>query len=315
MAKEKNEAGLSMAPDPLPKIGDAVNYVQPHSKKIVKVKVAFVHPEHDGRLLTLEVPGEKKDKDGDKVVTLEKVNVSYRPKEKLAGNTWHLALLALLLSLAFSVRAGIPSYHTFSAAGNAANPATVILPADPNSQIRIVSVFYASDTNAGALQLSSGTTAYSLIASNLTTSSITNVITATNGLSAGAVLVLQHGGVDYTNSVVSFGNTGTNGLNNLTNTATTWGVYGTGSVGYPATNLNYVVTGSGGFGVSAFAGDEIYLMGSITSLPVGAATNAINGDDIFSGNYGRPVIATLTPSLATNRLNSISAHYDSASQP
>ncbi|MGH8022433.1 MAG: hypothetical protein ACRED1_02545, partial [Limisphaerales bacterium] len=218
------------------------------------------------------------------------------------GNTWHwpVALLLLLacmaIALAVPARAALPTYHTFSGYGNSTTPATVILPADPNSQIRVVTILYTSDNAGAQFTFSSGSTAYAEAWTNLASSTITNIIDSTNGLAAGSVLILQHGGADYTNSVVSWGNVDTN-------------LYS-----YPLTNAAFVVTGSGGFGVSPTVGDSLYLMTGPQSWYAGATTNALNGDDIFSGNYGRPVMVQLGPATATNRLNSVSAHYDSASQ-
>jgi hypothetical protein len=309
-----------------PKVGEPVNYVAPHSLLISKAKVTAVSEEHDGRLITVEVPIKKINKDGDEVVTNQKVTAVYRPKIKLAGGTWHLALLTLLAAAVMSLQqlanAGIPNYHTYSAAGNAAAPATVIFPADPNAQVRLVSLFYRVDTNTAVIAFSSGTTAYSLAATNTATSAVTNVIDATNGLLIGSIAMLQHAGLDYSSAITSYGNSGTNNWTNsagyvLTNSTTTLGAYGQGPVGFPSTNVSWVAVSSGGFGVLPLIGDEIYLMGSVTSFPGGTTNTILNisGDDIYSGNYGRPVQVQLTPALATNNIYSASAHYDSASQP
>ncbi len=81
--------------------------------------------------------------------------------------------------------------------------------------------------------------------------------------------------------------------------------------------MSWVATGTGGWGVIALTSAEIYLMGATTSIPCGATNtvNSINGDDIFSGNYGRPVEAQLSIANTTNNIYSASTHYDSASQP
>ncbi|MGH7942402.1 MAG: hypothetical protein ACREE6_04525 [Limisphaerales bacterium] len=288
----KNQIDLSQRPDPLPKAGDTVSYVQP-GNKIVQGKVASVDAKSDGRAITLE---------GVSARDKKPLRIVYRPKNALAGNTWHwpLALFALLACMAFALavpaRAALPTYHTFSGYGNSTTPATVILPADPNSQIRVVTILYSSDNAGAQFTFSSGSTAYSEIWTNLATSTVTNLIDSTNGLAAGSVLVLQHNGVCYTNAVVSWGNVDAN-------------LYS-----YQLTNVAFVVTGTGGFGVVPSVGDPLYLMTAPQSWFAGATTNALNGDDIFSGNFGRPVIVQLGPATATNRLNSISAHYDSASQ-
>jgi Phage capsid family len=130
--------------------------------------------------------------------------------------------------------------------------------------------------------------------------SVTNAINSTNGLAASATLILEHGGVPYTATVSSYGNTGASTLNG-------------GQTG-SATNVNYVVLGSGGWGVAANVGDNIYLMGTATTIPIPISTNVIAGDAVFVGNYGRPVTVSLSTATTTNTLYSVSAHYDSASQ-
>lgn len=286
MAKEIS-VDLSAGPSPLPKSGDTVNHVQ-LGNKIIQAKVVSV--EKSGRTITIDGGAKGPQR------------LVFRPKGALAGNTWHwpAAMLLLLLSLAFAIvtpaSAALPTYHTFSGYGNSTTPATVILPADPNSQIRIVSLLYTSD-NAGAQFLfSSGTTAYGVMYTNALSMGATNNITSTNGLAGGDLLVLQHGGIDYTNTVAS------------------WGTYdaGTNTSGY-VTNQAFVVTTTQ-FGTTGLAGDNIYLMSPLAVWYAGAATNAINGDDIFSGNFGRPVLVQLSPATTTNRLNSVSAHYDNAAQ-
>ena len=301
-----------------PKVGDTVNHVAANSRNIIKAKVVAVDEKTGGRAVTVEVPKTTKNADGDTVSVQEKVTVTFREKESLAGHTWHWALIAVLLSLCLCARANIPTYHTYGGAGgNSTYPSQVIFPADPNSQIRVVSVFYSSDLAGALLNFSSGTTEYSLVYSNCSSTTLTNVINSTNGLSPNAVVILQHNGIDYTNYVSSFGNTGTNTytvplFGVITNTATTYGAYGQGPVGQAATNVNWVIMASS-WGYQAVPGDDIYLMGTVSSLFSGGITNSINGDDIFSGNYGRPVLLTLGPSTTTNRISSASAHYDSAS--
>jgi hypothetical protein len=209
-------------------------------------------------------------------------------------------LLTTLVGLAACVAAfaGLPTYKTVSAVGNAAAPATVYFPYDANSQVRVIYANYNTDTNNSSLSFATGTTPYSIAATNVATSSTTNLLSSTNGLSTSAVLVLQHGGTCYSSTVASwFSNTN----------AAPYG--GTG-----------VVLASGGWGVATSVGDEVELMSSATTIPAPAAasgsttTAAMSGDAIFVGNYGRIVSATITPALVTNKLNSVSAHYDSQSQ-
>ncbi|HEX9046101.1 MAG TPA: hypothetical protein VF988_03665 [Verrucomicrobiae bacterium] len=311
----EKEIKPSDAPSKAPKVGDEVNYVAPGGK-ITKAKVSSVNEEHKGRLIKVKVEEKSKNADGDVVTATREVPAVHRPEEHAGGNTWHWPVIvaALLLSL-FTAKAGIPTYRTFSAYGNAAGPATVVMPADPSSQIRIVTAAYRSDTNNAFLNLSSGGTALSVTTSNsMYAGTVTNIINTTNGLSPAATLVLMHwaNGIGYTNAVVSWNNTGTNImpaglLTNLVN-----GV--TGPAGAMATNVSYVVTTTA-FSPAPSISDELYVMGAVTSWPIGTGTNWLNGDDLFSGNYGRPVLVQLLPALVTNGLPSISAHYDSASQP
>ncbi|MDE3098616.1 MAG: hypothetical protein KGJ88_04020 [Verrucomicrobiota bacterium] len=206
-----------------------------------------------------------------------------------------LILCVLCASAVNFCHAALPLYKTVSATGNHTAGAAAWLPADPNSQVRVVSVFYSSDTNNGQLQFSTATTEFVITDTNTAASAVTNSINSTNGLAPNAVLVVQHGGVDYAAAISSFAS-GTNGLN-------------------PQDGTN-VVLASGGFGVLVAPGDAVYLMSSpAVTWTVGAATNSMNGDDIFSGNYGRPVEVALTTPEYTNQLNSVSAHYDNQAQP
>jgi hypothetical protein len=295
MAKE-TLVDLSQAPNPLPKVGDTVNFVQ-DGNRIVQDKVASVDDKSAGRAITLE---------GVKGPNKKPLRVVHRPKAALAGNTWHWAALlvplaCLAIALAIPARAALPTYHTFGPSGGISSaPATIILPADPNSQIRIVSVMYTSDNAAGQFSFTSGNTAFSCMYSN-TASSVTNFITSTNGLAVGQQLIMQHNGADYTNAVLN------------------WGTFvsGTNTSGY-VTNQAFVQTASafsfGGTSDVSTAGDSLYAMTSPFSWFAGATSNQLNGDDIFSGNYGRPVEVQLGLATTTNRLSSVSAHYDSAAQ-
>lgn len=227
--------------------------------------------------------------------------------------------VASILSVTKSL-AVLPTYGTGSAYGNTSSNASYVIPPNPNSQIRLVTVYYTSDNAAGGLSLSTGTTAYANVFTNTSATSLTNFVGSTNGLTVGAVICLQHnGGNCYTNTIASYGNTGTFGWTNangvvLTNSVQTYGALQMGAIGAPSTNVSYIVTGAGGFGVIASVGDNIWQMSSPTTIIVGLGTNELAGDDIYSGNYGCPVAVWLGPVTATNRLSTISWHYDSQSQ-
>ena len=194
-----------------------------------------------------------------------------------------------------STFAALPTYKTLSGYGNSTAGASVYFPSDPNSQIRVIYVQYGND-KANFVNFATGTTAFTQVATNALSSSVTNILDSTNGLSASAPLVLEHAGVAYPAIVSSF---------NATSSTNSAGV----------TNWTYnVVLGSGGWGVNTSVGDNVYLMSTNVTLPIGIGTNVLAGDDIYSGNYGRPVVVSIPAATNTNSLYSVSTHYDSASQ-
>lgn len=84
MAKKKDE--VVPGPDPVPKIGEQVDYVWPSGveplalgDKTLKAKVLSVYDGFDGRLLNLEVDT------GKGIVTIK----SAPWRDDGAGNTWH----------------------------------------------------------------------------------------------------------------------------------------------------------------------------------------------------------------------------------
>ncbi|MEI8288673.1 MAG: hypothetical protein WCH99_04325 [Verrucomicrobiota bacterium] len=197
-------------------------------------------------------------------------------------------ILAAALTTGLTALAALPIYNTKSANGNAAAPATVIFPADPATQIRVVGVNYTTDTNNSVLAFSGGSTAFSIVETNQATSSVTNKINSTNGLAGSAVLVLQHGGVCYAATVSAW------------NSSTNAGFYG---------GTNVVLT-SGGWGVRTSAGDSVYLMDTPITIPAASST-MIGGEAIYAATLpGRPVMAQLTPALVTNKLNNVTVRYE-----
>ena len=198
-----------------------------------------------------------------------------------------LALLLFALALAHLVFGGMPMYKTSSAGGNGTAGASVTFAADPTCQIRVVSLYYESDTNTAALHFYSPSQAYAISVANTNAAYTTNTLSTTAGIPTnGASLLLVHGGTYYTGTIVS------------TNCA--------------GGSTNFMLA-AGGFGSAVSANDDVYVLGAAgQSLTVGAATNSLNGEAIYVGNYGRPVVVKLTPALTTNRINSISVHYDSA---
>lgn len=206
-----------------------------------------------------------------------------------------ILLMAGLGLGALGALAASPAYLTQSANGTHAAPASLIIPADPYTQIRVLDIDYSTDTNNSALSFTSGTTVYSIMATNVAPSSITNQINSTNGLAAGATLVLQHNGACYSATVATW------------NCSTNAGPYGAANV----------VLSSGGWGVSTTPGDGVYLMGNATTMPAPAAVNGttttvnLSGEAIYVAQLsGRPVSVSLSPALSANALNAVTVHRD-----
>jgi len=194
------------------------------------------------------------------------------------------------VALAFAPISEAATFQTKSANGNSAWGAIVGFPVTGSSEtLRIVSVNYTNDTAAGSLSFRDGGTAFSLTLTNSATTSVTNQITGTNGLSVGALCVLQHLGALYTNTIVTW------------NQSTNAGPYG---------GTNVVMT-TGGWGVIAGPGDDIYLMNAPVSIPVKAESSAQNGDCIYTASLsGRPVLVYLGAATATNKIYSASARSE-----
>ena len=188
-------------------------------------------------------------------------------------------------ALAVSAVAALPNYQTLGpASGTAASPATIIIPADPVLTPRVVTANWQSDSNSAVLSFTAGQGAYVIAGTNLVSSGTSQVVNATNGLSNGSTLVLQKlNGVCYSAVLSSYTQSG---------------------------GSNLLTLASGGWGAATAIGDSVYQMGTAVPLPVGATTNFATGDAIFVGVAGRPAAVTLTPSLVTNRLNSLTVRFD-----
>ena len=190
-------------------------------------------------------------------------------------------LLSLTLGAALALWAVTPSYVSKSGAGNASAGAQVIFPSDASLQIRLVNLNWQSDSNSAVLSYTTGEAAYSITATNPSTSYLTQYVNSTAGMNSNSTLfVLEHLGVGYAALLVST-NSGTN-----------------------------AVFFTGAFGVQSSVGDSLYQMSTASTVLVGATTNAHNGEALFVGNYARPVRVQLTPALATNRITSATARYE-----
>lgn len=192
-----------------------------------------------------------------------------------------LSLVALATTFAVTASAQ-PRFTTKSAGGNNSAGAEVLFRSTPGAQKRIVNVLYQSDVATGRLEFSAGTAVYSTTMTNGASTSVTNCLNVTNGLANSAVLVVEHLGVPYKGTISSYGSNAVQGA--------------------------FAVLTSGGFGVATSTNDPVYLMSALTTVPVGATTNALSGYSVFAADYpGRPIRVALSAASATNRLNSVTA--------
>jgi hypothetical protein len=197
------------------------------------------------------------------------------------------SLAAVALLLGGSAWAA-STYVTKSAVGgaDATKPfvagATAIFPADPagSAQIRVVGLNWNSDSNSALAVFNTGAGAYYITATNLSSSYMTQYVNSVVGMVTNTEFILEHSGVGYACVL-----TGTNN----------------------ATNAIFL---SGAFGVISSVGDNLYQLTSSNSIPIGATTNAQNGTALYVGAVGRPVLVRVGPSLATNRINTVTAIYE-----
>lgn len=198
--------------------------------------------------------------------------------------------LAAMVSLsAMAQFSTLPSYKTISSAvGTSA--ANVILPQQPTSQIRLVSVVAQSDLSTSAINLYSGTTARSIGVANTNISSTLVLLDATNGLSPSCLLYVQGATSNVVGTVSSFTTTNISGV-----------TYG------------YVLM-SAGLGIPQVVGAESEVLGTPITFSLGLKTNQVwASDGLFVGNYGRAAYVTVN-GTANCQLNAVTAHYDSSSQ-
>ena len=187
-------------------------------------------------------------------------------------------LIAAALSLAcLGTQAASPFVTRTGSTGPGSATNYVVIPSFAGYQAILQSVQYRSATNVGVLGFQSGAGAWTQTATN-TTTGVTNQISSTNGLVPGSFLVLEHAGTGYIAALASLGQA-TNGM--LTN----------------------AVLASGGWGVAPSVGDSIYQLGTASTIPVGLGTNAVNGNCIFAGEPGRPIVVWLGPAGLTNYIS------------
>jgi hypothetical protein len=162
-----------------------------------------------------------------------------------------------------------------------------IFPTSEGLQTRIVTVNWHSDTNTAALNFSTGSNVVAITATNIASTYQTQYVNSTVGLVTNSWCILEHAGAAYLSLLVA--------TNNGTNAVFT----------------NALVALSGGFGVLSSVGDNIYMLGSSNSIPIGASTNWQSGEAIYVADRpSRPVLVQLSPALTTNRINSVTARYE-----
>ena len=184
-----------------------------------------------------------------------------------------IAALGLgLIADCLRVHAASPTYKTFAGYGNASSSAALIIPADPSTQIRLVSVSWYSDTNTATINYQTGLGAYVTAQTNLATTWQTQQVATTVGLVTNSYLVLDTGSTNVAALLIA-----TNSTTNLT--------------------LN-----TGGWGIAAPSNASIYQMDSPVSWYVGATTNMQAGEALFVANPGRPLRIYLSGALVTNRI-------------
>ena len=169
----------------------------------------------------------------------------------------------------------VPTYTTKNASGT--TTCEVHFPANPQQQVRIVGAIATSDKAASVLSWRTGSTPYTISATNAAGTTIT--VSYTNGLAANDVLVIQKAnGTCISGTISSFANS-----TNITLAATT--------------------------GAQTLPGDEVYKMSAATTIKVGATTVTYQGEAIYVGTRGRPVRVVLDGTSACS-LDSITARYE-----
>lgn len=190
-----------------------------------------------------------------------------------------LIVTALVGLACLAAQAALRSYVTKSAGGNTTAGAQVSFVADPQAQIRVVSVWYGSDASTNQLRFSSGAGSYVISSNNAAAAIIT--VSTTNGLAANDRLFIQSAnGAYWTNCTIS---------------------------SFPQ-STNIIISLAPSFGTTN--GDYVYKMNTPDTIPIGVATNALSGEAIWIGTYGRPVIVEMFPAAVSNRLNTVSVKYD-----
>lgn len=169
--------------------------------------------------------------------------------------TNRIAILLGVLALA-GLAFAATNYQSGTASGSTS--AELIFSADPVRQMRLVSVLATSDKSDAVISLRTGTKAFDIAAANTNTSATNIVFASTSGLASNDVVIIA---TATTNK-----------------SATVWGTSG---------GTNLLLTAAAG--ITWSAGDVLYLLGSATTLPLGAASKAYAAEALFVANQGRPL--------------------------
>jgi hypothetical protein len=185
------------------------------------------------------------------------------------------AALAIGLAISVSAQVGSPTFIIQTASGT--TTAVTFFATSPTLQTRVVGAIASSDLASANLTFKSGTTPLSITKSNALGTTID--VAYTNGFAVGDFIVLEKASGVLTNAqITAF----------------------TGS-----TNITF------GYNIpQTLVGDQIYKMGSATTLSVGAATNKnYQGEALFVGQRGRPVQVLVNGTSACS-LDSITARCE-----
>jgi hypothetical protein len=204
-----------------------------------------------------------------------------------------LLLTLSLAALTASAQSYIPTYKSFAATNTTTT--AVIVPHQATSQARVVSVIASSDLASSSVTFYSGSTARYVAYANTNTASPYLYLDSTNGLTATNVLLYVAGAssnIVGTIAAIATTNVVVSGITNTYGQVTL-----TANVGF-ATPLN----------------TEVELLATGATLGLGATTNKFYGSEaLYVGNYGRALYITTTGTAAC-RLDSVTVHYDGASQ-
>jgi hypothetical protein len=185
------------------------------------------------------------------------------------------AALAIGLTIPVTAQVGSPVFVTQTASGT--STAVTFFATSPTLQMRVVGAIASSDLAASVITFKAGTTPLTITKTNVAGTTID--VAATNGFTVADFVIVETKSGSLTNAqIASF----------------------TG-----ATNIVFTDKV-----MATVPGDQIYKLGSATTLWVGIYTNRnFQGEAIFVGQRGRPVQVQVTGTSACS-LDSITGRYE-----